>query len=455
MTENNNIFIRNLAISGFKSIKHTDIELHPINIIIGANGAGKSNLLSVFDLLRYHAEKKLRNYDNANDVFHFGTEHTDQMFVELISDDFKYKVEFITSPENDDIRMKRSTASRPADTEQGYVESILKKIKPYHFHNTSPKSKVRSNQGVWDNIQLHPYGGNIASILYKIRSYGEDSNKYIKDQEIFLERYYDLRRRRKVLLKGIDKLELQFSEVRSSVISIENPDLFSTNEGANSQSSINELENLKEKLENIREKRWELRRNIRKIDFEIEDIAPNFDYEYEELKLDDNTQLYIRAYNDILLSIRAVAPYFDDFVLEKNAKDKISLRWKNASNIDKVFGAHQLSDGTLRFILLATLLLQPNPPKVIVLDEPELGLHPTALVVLADIIRSVSKKTQIILTTQSVEFANLFKPEDFIVVDYIDGASSFSRPDKEELEHWLEDYDMGDIWCKNIIGGRP
>ncbi|MBZ0108049.1 MAG: AAA family ATPase [Candidatus Scalindua rubra] len=106
---------------------------------------------------------------------------------------------------------------------------------------------------------------------------------------------------------------------------------------------------------------------------------------------------------------------------------------------------------------LATLFLQPvsRRPDTIILDEPELGLHPAALNVLADIIRATAKETQVICSTQSVAFANLFEPEDFIVVDAEDGVSNFRRLEREPLEHWLEDYGMGDIWSKNLIGGRP
>ena len=161
-------------------------------------------------------------------------------------------------------------------------------------------------------------------------------------------------------------------------------------------------------------------------------------------------QNHPHSYNDILLSIRAIAPYFDYAVLGAN---KESFRWKHVSG--EVFGSHQLSAGTLRFISLATLLFQPNPLKTIVIDDPELSLHPKAIAVLAEIIESVSKKAQIIMTTQSVELANYFSPEDFIVADYENGETKLSRPNEKDLEVWLEEYGMGDIWCKNLIGGRP
>jgi predicted ATPase len=132
------------------------------------------------------------------------------------------------------------------------------------------------------------------------------------------------------------------------------------------------------------------------------------------------------------------------------------FRWQHRDH-DTPFSANQLSDGTARFICLAVLFLQPpaSRPKTIVLDEPELGLHPAALDVLAEIIQSVSKNNQVICSTQSVAFANLFKPEDFIVVDQEHGISTFRRLERNTLEHWLEEYGMGEIWTKNLIGGRP
>lgn len=137
-------------------------------------------------------------------------------------------------------------------------------------------------------------------------------------------------------------------------------------------------------------------------------------------------------------------------------EQKLLLKWTHKEH-DEPFSANQLSDGTARFICLATLFLQPQAlcPNTIILDEPELGLHPAALVVLADIIKAITKKNQLICSTQSADFANLFAAKDFIVVDQVKGVSTFKRPDVDELKHWLEDYGMGDIWRKNLIGGRP
>ena len=157
--------------------------------------------------------------------------------------------------------------------------------------------------------------------------------------------------------------------------------------------------------------------------------------------------------------IQAVAPFFLDFYLEPYGEcgdENIILRWIHKQH-DDPFSAHLLSDGTARFMCMATLFLQPLAlqPRTIVIDEPELGLHPAALEILADLIRTSSEDTQVICATQSIEFANQFEAEDFIVVDAVNGGSSFKRLEKEPLQHWLEEYGIGDIWNTGLIGGRP
>ena len=151
-----------------------------------------------------------------------------------------------------------------------------------------------------------------------------------------------------------------------------------------------------------------------------------------------------------------MAPFFDDFQLSPSQRneEKIRLEWKERGS-DTYFNAHSLSDGTLRFICLATLLLQPSLPATILLDEPELGLHPFALNMLAGLLRSASTKTQVIVSTQSVQLVNEFEPDDLVIVEREDNQSIFKRLSREELEPWLEDYKLGELWETNLIGGRP
>lgn len=166
-------------------------------------------------------------------------------------------------------------------------------------------------------------------------------------------------------------------------------------------------------------------------------------------------------YERIRDTIRLAAPFFDDFVLEPSAlnPNMIQIEWREIGS-DQAFFAHQLSDGTLRFIALTTALLQPpelaGRPHTIIIDEPELGLHPYAITLLASMMRSASQATQLIVSTQSVTLLDeLAEPEEVIVVERKDKESSFRRLDPEALKAWLDEYTLGELWEKNVLGGRP
>jgi predicted ATPase len=151
-----------------------------------------------------------------------------------------------------------------------------------------------------------------------------------------------------------------------------------------------------------------------------------------------------------------VAPFLRDFKLrpkKSNGDEIIELEWEQTDS-DYPFHASQLSDGTLRFIALATALLQPKPPATVLIDEPELGLHPQALEVLANLILQAQSRTQLIVSTQSAPLLNAFEPEQIVVIDREEGASRFRRLKADDLAAWLaEDYTLGDLWQKNVYGG--
>jgi predicted ATPase len=161
-------------------------------------------------------------------------------------------------------------------------------------------------------------------------------------------------------------------------------------------------------------------------------------------------------YRNIVEVVRLAAPFFDDFQLEPSRlkPELIGLEWRQRDS-DAFFDAHGLSDGTLRFICLATLLLQPALPSTILLDEPELGLHPYATHLLADLLKSTSTRTQVVVATQSLTLVDQFEPEDLLVADRVDGGSEFRRPSERDLAEWLEEYTLGELWQKNVFGGRP
>jgi predicted ATPase len=171
-----------------------------------------------------------------------------------------------------------------------------------------------------------------------------------------------------------------------------------------------------------------------------------------------------RSYQKIVSTIRLVTRQFSDFVLEPDLFNlgMIFLKWREPGN-DHIFGPHQLPDGLLRFMALATLFLQPEKtlPNVIIVDEPELGLHPLAVELLASLIREVSHNRQVIVATQSPTLVDQFEPEDIIVVErsMSDGLNeyptTFRRLKRPALESWIEEYTMGELWRKNVFGGRP
>lgn len=369
MTESSHL--QHIKIQGFKSIAELDLPMRSINILIGANGAGKTNFISLFTFLGQLSQGKLRNYiateGGAERFFHFGTKHTDQIVIDLEVGNNGYHVEFAANLDDDSLVFSREycrfsmskryftlyskqgesgfVSGERAESEpvKRYTREYLEQCRVYHFHDTSAQAKFKKNNKLSNEYYLEKDAANIAPFLYSLKT-------------------------------------------------------SATTEGQ-------------------------------------------------------------QSYRQIVAAVQTVAPFFHDFHLQpagQEGDENIMLRWTHTKH-DAPFSANVLSDGTARFICLATLLLQPvhHRPATIILDEPELGLHPAALDILAEIIQATTKETQVICSTQSITFANLFAQEDFIVVDAENGASTFRRLDQEPLEHWLEDFGMGDIWAKNLIGGRP
>lgn len=162
------------------------------------------------------------------------------------------------------------------------------------------------------------------------------------------------------------------------------------------------------------------------------------------------------SYRRIVEAVRSVAPFFDDFTLaaDRVNPDVIQLVWRHKTD-DALFTADSLSDGTLRFVCLATLLLQPELPSLIVIDEPELGLHPFAISQLAALIRAAASKTQVLLATQSVTLLDQFDADEVVVAERSNGESTFRRLDDSALDAWKQEYSLGELWLKNVLGGRP
>lgn len=358
-----------ITVKGFKSIASLEkLRIRPINVLIGANGSGKSNFLEAFSFLQILRSRGLRNYvmrsGGADKILHFGSKETPSATFHVSFEDEINQYEIELTADDDDGLFPSSESAyfwdkkkyphpyrepiRGRDGEAGigewspyvaqYVNSHLNRWRLYHFHDTGPKSPMKKISDVNDNRHLRADGANLAAFLYLLR------------------------------------------------------------------------------------------------------------------------ETHAETYDLIRGAVRLAAPFFDDFALEPLAanEDKIRLEWKHRGT-DAWFNASSLSDGSLRFIALTVLLLQPEDlrPSVILLDEPELGLHPYAVTLLASLVQQASVKTQVILATQSPILLDRFEPEDVLVADRKDGRTEFSRLDGERLEKWLQHYSLGQLWEKNEFGGRP
>ncbi len=163
----------------------------------------------------------------------------------------------------------------------------------------------------------------------------------------------------------------------------------------------------------------------------------------------------IRRYEDICAHIGRVLPGFDHFVIEESA-GKVQLRWK-AKWSGKTFAAHLTSTGSLRFFSLITLLNLPHDmlPEVLLIDEPELGLHPSAVTLIGSMIKSLAAERQVIVATQSPLLVDAFGVDEILALDLHEGKTSIRTLNPDDYQAWLEDYSTGDLWRKNVFGGRP
>ncbi|MDV0441498.1 AAA family ATPase [Methanorbis furvi] len=166
-------------------------------------------------------------------------------------------------------------------------------------------------------------------------------------------------------------------------------------------------------------------------------------------------------YDKIVDTVRLVFPQFGDFVFKENG-DTPSIYWMDKNSEGYAFPFSALSGGTARFVALAVLLIQPCPPKLILIDEPELGLHPFAVAALADLIKFAGEKSQLIVSTQSVQLLNAFDPEtedaegcSILIVENHNGATTLTLTTPESLADWIEEYSIGELWQMNILGGNP
>ena len=356
--------VAHVSVRGFKSIASlNELGLNSLNVMIGANGVGKSNLLELFSMLAHLMDGKLKryviNHGGPDQLLHRSRNHTPEMEIAFEMGDRAYRATLIPdryrlvfaeeslgsavieavcglgSGHDESNLIKATKYDQFADAE--LIKRVVSQWRVYHFLDTSRMSAIRQAHFKRDNLGLKSDGSNLASYL-----------RYLND------RYPDHHAR-------------------------------------------------------------------------------------------------------IVQSIRLVTPCFGDFVYRDDAGDQIDLEWQDVTDPETVKGPAQLSDGTLRFMCLATLLEQPVQlqPHTILIDEPELGLHPYALAIFAELLENASKSRQIVVATQSASLVNHLEPESVLVAERKSGESVFNRLDCDELRGWLEDFSLGDLWQMNVFGGRP
>jgi len=367
-----------IEVEGYKSIRSARIDLGAVNVLIGANGAGKSNLLGLFGLLADLADRRLQLHvglqGGANAILHFGRKKTSSLRISLRFGLHGYDALLV--PTSDDTLV---------------------------FEHEAPSSWEPSPLAVPGHFRELPQGEYMGAAGHKETG---------------------LRMREEIVGAGSRVSE----PVVGGIASWRRFHFHDTGTSAPAKQ--------KRKIDDNRTLRAE-GDNLAPFLFALQRTAPG-------------------SYLRIVEAVRAVAPFFYDFVLAPDAvnPDVIQLAWRHRSD-DALFTADSLSDGTLRFICLATLLLQPGLPSLIVIDEPELGLHPFAITQLAALVRSAASKSQVLLATQSVTLLDQFDASEVIVAERSNGESTFQRLDEDALVEWKQEYSLGELWLKNVLGGRP
>lgn len=161
------------------------------------------------------------------------------------------------------------------------------------------------------------------------------------------------------------------------------------------------------------------------------------------------------SFERILDAVRAGFPGFKDLDFPLVAAGRATLQW--IEDNDRKFQAHQLSEGTLRFLWLATLLLSPHIPATLLLDEPEISLHPELLMLVAGMLREASEHSQVFVATHADRLVRWLEPKEVLVVDKEDGRSTAKWADDPSLnlDSWLAEFTLDEVWMKGGLGGRP
>ena len=342
-----------VTIRGFKSIARLEnFELRKRNILVGANGSGKSNFLEFFAFLRaicgfalpFLPVSGLANYcavhGGCETILHNGSKTTSSLKASLDSEGTTFSLELLPTADNSLVFARhndapanegsRAVGKEELENRQSPLHKAVASWQLFHFRTTDMAAPLRKSANVFDDAYLRPDASNLAAFLRHLR-----------------------------------------------------------------------------------------------------ETAPE-------------------SYLNIVWTTRLVIPSFEHFAFRELPGDRVRLFWK-AAHSDNLRGAHQLSDGSLRYIALATALLQPNPPSLMLVDEPEIGQHPVALGLLADMIHALPSTTRVVLATQSQTFLDFFVPEDVVRVRFQNGASVFERLQIRDYPEWVRDCPLRDMRRRNVI----
>ena len=371
--------VSQIKLSGFKSIKSAHIDLNNLNIFIGANGSGKSNFISFFQMLEFYLSSNdgLSEYVGKNGgahlLMHFGTSVTKSIEAEL-------------------------TFSTEAGENVYYVELGTAIGDKLYFKD----EKVVFNSVEFSTKQpLIPLGGGVASS--RLLQISEDDAEH--------KRHIATVRTIRELMK------------RWSFFQFHNTGREAYIRGASHMNDCGYLRsdagNLAVFLRMLRDR-------------------------------------YPAVFNSIMSTMKQIAPFLEKFELKEDyGSPYVRMKWLEKAHNDYLLDASQMSDGTLRALALVTLLSQPQKPPLICIDEPELGLHPEAIMVIGDLIKTASEDAQVIISTQSKKLIDCFEPEDIVVVSRDNEGTNFDRLEYEKYKVWLDEYSISETWDTNIFGGRP
>ena len=362
--------IQEIHIAGFCSLKQVCLEPGRLTVLIGPNGAGKSNLLQALRLIPLLRTRSLQRYVADHGfgaaLLHYGAKATDAIDLAVVIRDqgttYRYDARLAFAPD-DTLYFQTENAARVNSDDTWTISSLggghreshlldevyrdktvaavnewLGRITFYHFHDTSPQSKLRTHARREDDRYPRSDGSNLAAYLLR----------------------------------------------------------------------------LKESVDSADQKAWQ------RINRHCRHIAP---------------------------AIKQLDPVA--------VNGSVRLDW--IDDRDERFGCHQFSDGTLRALALITVLSQPSGclPRLISIDEPELGLHPSAIALITELCRSISRHTQIVLSTQSTELLDYFNADEVVVVERQQGETRLTRLSSQALQNWLEDFSLSELYDKGVIGGKP